>query len=53
MKKTAYEQKYKPDPIIIGDSTKKVNHFSNKVSKSNSKIWNDERRHRDNGKVAK
>jgi len=29
MKKTVYEQKYKPDPIIIGDQTKKVHIFLN------------------------
>ena len=53
MKKTGYEIKFKPDPIIVGDPTKRVNFLLTQVLKCNSTIWKDERRHRDNGKVTK
>ncbi len=54
MKKTVYEKKYKPDPIVVGDPTRQVliNRYI-QLNKSNAMTWKDERKLRDNGKVTK
>ena len=53
MKKTHYNLKYKPDPILVGDSSPKVINLTIQIPKYNSAIWNGSRKLRDNGQVAK
>jgi hypothetical protein len=53
MKKTFYNLKYKPDPIVVGQASSKVKLFLKKISKCNSTIWTESRRLRDNGQIAK